>query len=381
MDDKCAVCVEETWKYKCPRCMKKTCSLACSKKHKETDSCSGIGNATEYVSSQSLKEADTVEEMNHLVQRDYNFLIGMNRKLSVLKEDGKSKNKRVLQKAPGAAGMNRYNVSKPPRVLRRGVKCLLLPKGMQRSVANKSKWDKPLDTFVWSIEWLLIDPSDNTWSHLSHRNKEESKLVDCIGKQVYDKCKEFYHRSVKGEDAENTTSSKEDRSNQMIELGFRFYTKWFSNNVESVMDTKEVIEVDPKKCVGEIFKDMTVIEFPTIFIVPDIQKLTAHGFHLHVAGSDEDNVPIRRLQDPVSRDVDVSATITSNPTEIPEPIAYQAQDIESQQPVNASALALASGSESDSSSECSAPEECSVKGHSDSEDDYDVGVSLDFLTA
>lgn len=391
MDDKCMVCLNETWKYKCPRCLKKSCSLACSKKHKETDNCSGISNATEYVSSQNLKEADTSEEMNHLVQRDYNFLIGMNRRLAVLKEDGKSKNKRVLQKVPGVTGPSRYNVSKPPRVMRRGVKCLLLPKGMQRSISNKSKWDKPLDTFVWSLEWVLFDQKDEHWSHLSHRNKEESELVHCIGKQVYDKCKEFYRGAEEEEDKENSATTKEDRSSQMIEFGFRFFTKWFPNNVESIMDTKEVVEIDPKKCVGEIFRDMTVIEFPTIFIVPDMETLTKHGFHLHVEGSIDTPVPLRRLTDPVQQATSTTTTTAPIPviSESHYPVEYSVIDPKPQASLDVAKSSDSTSSDSvsdsdadlDSDSDSSAPEEGSAKRHSDSEDDYEVGVSLDFLTA
>ena len=394
----CEVCQQNEWKYKCPRCLKRTCSVVCSKKHKEADSCSGISSVTEYISSESLKGADTEEEMNHLVQRDYNFLIGMNRKLSILKEDGKNKNKRALQKVPAAAAQtqagNTYQVTKPHKVLRRGVKCLLLPKGMQRSLSNKSKWDKPLDTFVWSLEWILVDTRENvganniSWKHLSHRNKEESKLVECLGKQVYDKCKEFYCKETTVTDQEAATT-KDDRSNHILNMGLRFFTKWFPNNVESIMDTKEVIEIDPRQCVGEIFKDRTVIEFPTIYIAPNLGSLTKLELNLHVEGQ-EKSLPVMSRYN--------NSTKPASDNRVPALHSKSESSSESDPSSSSSSSSdSSSSSESDADSDSSTPEENSTANpagtahdsNSDSdsssekedEDGYEVGVSLDFLAS
>lgn len=324
--------------------------MECSRTHKRVDQCSGLGSdSTEYIPSQQLKEADTEEQMNVLVQRDYNFLIGMNRKLAVMKEDGKARNKKTLQQGSGSI-QNRFHVSKPHRVLRRGVKCLILPKGMHRSMSNKSKWDKPLDTFVWSLEWSLFGDNGKVWNHVSHRNKEDAILVDCVGKQVYDKLRETYSINV---EEDETKSTKEDRSKQLIEFGLKFFTKWFQPDSDSIMDTKTVIEINPTKCLGEIFKDMTVIEFPTIFIVPDSEVMTKHGYLLHSDIRKAEKTAETDGKEKISEDT--SSSSDSEETDRPE-----------------------SSDQSDSSSE---PEEESAKVNSDSEDGYSLGVSLDFLTS
>lgn len=368
---KCEVCNEAEFRYRCPRCLRRICSLACSREHKKLYSCSGVANAaTDYVGSKDLKDADTRDEKNHLVQRDYNFLVNMNRQLSLLKEDGKVKSKRVFSVRGNngnwnESNQNRYNVSKARHVMRRGVKCLLLPKGMQRSVSNKSKWDKPLDTFVWSLEWVLINEQGEPWSHISHRNKEEACVVNCVGKQVYDRCMELYDLKAQEHSLdreEDTKTTKEDRSKQILDFGLKFYTKCFPSELDMVMDTKVVTEINPSECVGQVFKDRTVIEFPTVFIVPDFKKLREKGYLLeseHING-EQGNISGT-----------TNGAVSNESSE---------QDSSSDEETSSSDSSSEYSSESSSDESSDEPEEESAKQSSTS-DDYNPGVNLDFLTA
>lgn len=264
----CEVCGECEFKYKCPKCLKKSCSLACSKKHKADDGCSGMAHdPTVYIGSEALKnEDDEKHEMNVVVQRDYNFLTHMKRTVELHKRDGKLKNKRTLNLQYGGGKRPRYNESPSPRVIRRGVNCLVLPKGMQRSQANKSKWDKALDLFVWSIEWILFPAQDvpsEPFVHVSHRIKESDSIAESMGKIIYDKCCEFYQLGA----AEEGQETKEDRTRKVVSSGLLFYTKWFPYNTTDVVDSKKLVRLDSSgKSIAEQFRNKTVIEFPTIFV-------------------------------------------------------------------------------------------------------------------
>lgn len=264
----CEVCQDAEFRYRCPRCLKKTCSLQCSKDHKARDGCSGVAHdPTGYISSETLKnEDDEKRESNLLVQRDYNFLTQMKRAVELNKRDGKAKNKRSLNFIYSASKRPRAEESQRRRVIRRGVNCLTLPRGMQRSLANKSKWDKPLDLFVWSIEWVLFPSKDETepFVHVSHRIKETDSLVESMGKIIYDKCCDFYQLHA-GDDARPET--KEDRTEGLVGSGLRFFTKWFPYNTLDALDSKKLVQLDPsKKSIAELFRNRTVIEFPTIFV-------------------------------------------------------------------------------------------------------------------
>lgn len=348
----CEVCQLEDFKYKCPRCLKKTCCLECTKKHKTQDHCSGTAyNPATYIASETLKDADTPDETNKLVQRDYNFLIGMNRQLELLKRDGKTKNKRALVTQHVPQHLKRSHTEQTPYVIRRGVHCLLLPKGMQKSLQNKSKWDKPLDQFVWTIEWCLLGPQGSTnFSHISHRNKEEDTLIDCIGKIVYEKCCEKY--GVK-HDAED--SNKQKRSEVLLSSGVRFYTKWFPPATQTPIDSKRLIALDPAMKVGECFRNKTVIEFPTVFLAMNHEPI---GSDFSIV--DQNGLIIHPSNGDTSRTDSSESSSESSPSSSEE-----------------------SSDDSSSDDDEAPPEEPSKKistnDEEDEEDDYTPGISLDFL--
>lgn len=335
---KCGTCFSAEAKYKCPSCLGRTCSVDCYKQHKQMYKCTGIGNeATKYIPKDILKREDTSDAMNKVVQRDYNFLMNMNRCLQVLKQDGQKfilkehgRNKNSL--------MRSGNVKLPNMVIRRGVKCFVMPRGMQRLLWNKSKWDRALDTFVWSVEWIVVNARNGgeVWKHISHRNNEEHKLVDCVSKNVFNKCMELYEQSLETEAIEESMT-KECRSKLLMKGGLKFYTKWFPTDVNGVMDSRLLVELDPEHCIGTLFKDKTVIEFPTIYIAIGIEGLEKMG--------------LRLLNEQYSSSSDSEETPSSD-------LAYEEESSFAEKPGQ-----IKTDSED-------------YKG---SEDDYTPGISLDFL--
>ncbi|KAG9393534.1 HIT zinc finger [Carpediemonas membranifera] len=66
-EEKCEVCLNEKWRYKCPRCGKKTCSLACVNEHKKESGCDGQRDVAKFVSKGDF----TLRQL----QDDYRFLM------------------------------------------------------------------------------------------------------------------------------------------------------------------------------------------------------------------------------------------------------------------------------------------------------------------
>lgn len=369
----CGVCGINEFKYKCPRCLAQTCSLECSKQHKARDDCSGqTHDPKDYISSETLKHADDEKhERNAYVQRDYNYLTQLKRMVQIQKMDARVKNKRVLGPAGHSASLKRrrygadeddHDDMECQRIIRRGVNCLMLPKGMQRSSQNRSKWDKTMDLFVWSIEWILCPlqaqgEDKQVFKHISHRIKETDFLVQGMGKNVFQKCCEFYHfAGTSGpEEGEDGSETKEERTEILQKSGLKFYTKWFPYNTTHITDSKKLVELPiHEKCIGELFRNMTVIEFPTIFIAMTEADLP-EGYEAvheetHRTETDKHTNPLNKFVDDVRETED--AARDTQPAE--EPVQKEGPDD------------VKGGRDSDSDSDS---------------DDYNPGLSMDFLTA
>lgn len=314
-----------------------------------------------------MKQADDEEhERNPYVQRDYNYLTQLKRMVNVQKMDARMKNKRVLGPAGHNANLKRrrYDMggddcdsTECQRIIRRGVNCLMLPKGMQRSLQNRSKWDKTMDLFVWSVEWILCPMQEQgekreVFKHVSHRIKETDFLVQGMGKNVFQKCCEFYHLAGTNscEEAEDGSETKEERTQILQKSGLKFYTKSFPYNTTHIMDSKKLVELTiHEKCIGELLKNTTVIEFPTIFIAMTEADLPEGYEVLHQEpGQVEHTNTLNKFIDDIREEED--AEEDSQPTE---------------EPVKKEATNASNNSDSDS----------------DSDDDYNPGLSMDFLTA
>lgn len=155
----CGICFSNDFKYKCPACGTKTCSLVCVKKHKLQFECSGHVDATKYVPMSNIKE-----DSNVLVQRDYNFLLTLGRKIDLFKTDTYQAAKPVFQKRRTKFNNNnklkqrKLNDGINSNMINKGdVKVLQMPPGMQRAKNNKTFFDKKKNEYFWTIEWIFLD--------------------------------------------------------------------------------------------------------------------------------------------------------------------------------------------------------------------------------
>lgn len=151
--------------------------------------------------------------------------------------------------------------------------------------------------YVWSLEWVIFPPTErrkeippiDTYKHISHRIKETDSVVEAMSNSIYEKCCELFgietdtaigaevHRSVdEGSDTvpQDKKKDKRKRPQLLIDNRLKFYVKWFPYNTTECLDSKELIEIAPMgECIGEILRNRTVIEFPTIYIARDINDL------------------------------------------------------------------------------------------------------------
>ncbi|KAH0151927.1 hypothetical protein KCU67_g10043, partial [Aureobasidium melanogenum] len=185
----CSICHSAPPKYTCPRDAVRTCSLACSQSHKRRAACSGLRDPAAYVSKSSLQTAGGID-------RDYNFLSGLERNLSRAEQqtsergvalDGKGKP--VFQKRwhdNGALG----------KYLREhGIVVHKAPIGMARQKANQTRFIQKSKRIVWSVEWVVDGEKRVT-------EVDESRTVEEAYKELMlDKERENKKRKRTQEDA------------------------------------------------------------------------------------------------------------------------------------------------------------------------------------
>lgn len=65
-EEKCMICKENLFKYRCPRCEVLTCSLSCVNKHKKESKCSGKRDKTQYIPLSQFTEGDLISDLQFL---------------------------------------------------------------------------------------------------------------------------------------------------------------------------------------------------------------------------------------------------------------------------------------------------------------------------
>ncbi|KAI5363094.1 putative Zinc finger, HIT-type [Septoria linicola] len=152
----CSICYENKPKYRCPRCQTKTCSLPCTQKHKQRAACNGVRNPAEY-----LKRSQLATPVG--IDRDYNYLKSIERSIDVAGRDCEERGVDVVERAatkplararhPESA-LRKYLTEN--RIDMRGA-----PTGMSRQRANQTRSTKR-HQIMWTVEWIDIDGQRTT---------------------------------------------------------------------------------------------------------------------------------------------------------------------------------------------------------------------------
>lgn len=277
-DNVCTVCQTNEHKYKCPACGMKTCSLACVTRHKKQTECTGVVDQTKFIPKNELTED------SGYINRDYNFLLNFGRNIQLSKTDIKSNAKNIFKRQYNnnynnnnnrnskrfkanseqeedqriAIVNNAYSNNPPTSIKRNNTLVIQLPQGMSRSSSNKSGYDKKLQSFTWTVEWVLIDTNgDIKKTFLSYRLKEHLSLKDAVPMNILN----------------NTIPEEEEGNNRIEKNQLSFYLE---NVVNFNKPNKSIIQISPEDLISVALKDKIVLEFPTIYIT--LNKDTWNNF-------------------------------------------------------------------------------------------------------
>lgn len=227
----CEICKLNESKYTCPRCSLHTCSLNCFKQHKVEKSCSGVSDASlgtrdTYINKSDLNKAD--------VQRDYNFLIKLNRSLELTKRK-KDDNKILMPNK--RTNRSRTQLQQRSMISLRGAKVKKVPFGMERGKINKS--GGKANNWFWTVEWLLIDSNFNILQkYIRYKSNEISKIKDLVPQGWIDK--------------------NEDGSMESYQILLKN------------MDKKNsFFDIDKEMKLSDAVMGRTIIEFPTFYITKE----------------------------------------------------------------------------------------------------------------
>lgn len=259
-DNTCSICLENPVKYTCPACKVQTCSATCVKRHKLRSECSGLPDPSKFIPNKDL------EANSSLVNRDYNYLLGLERKITLAKRDIKEGAKSVFKRnansgrpnkrprlgelAPDEEDKRLSIVEKifPHRPTysnrRQNTLVIQLPAGMSRASQNKSGYDKKSGSYTWTVDWIPVTSEGKELKDFtSFRLKEGQLLKELVPMSVLNKI----------------------FAPEGIEVGdFSFYLE---NCLKPSDVAKSLIPLDPEKTLADNLKDMVVLEFPRIYVV------------------------------------------------------------------------------------------------------------------
>lgn len=263
----CSICHLNEHKYTCPACGVKTCSINCVRRHKRQTECSGLVDQSKFVPKKILSQDET-----H-INRDYNFLMNVGRQIHVGKGDIKSNAKNVFKRQFSGGNQNKNKRVKgnnadaketvdtrvecvkkvflqdPNTMIKRNNTMIIqLPPGMSRASSNKTGYDKKAGSFIWTVEWVIIDDAGNEKDRfISYRLKEHLLLKDAVPMNILS-------NAVDGEDGSTRNIDKEQ---------LHFYLA----NVVGIGKTKDsILHLNEANLISDALTNKIVLEYPTIYI-------------------------------------------------------------------------------------------------------------------
>lgn len=260
-DSLCSICLENIAKYTCPACKAQTCSATCVKRHKLHSECSGLPDPSKFVPNKDL------ESNSALVNRDYNYLLTLERKISLAKQDVKDGARNVFKRNANQTRNNKFQrlnsqapeedkdtrlelvekffPHKPTHSIRRkNTLVIQLPPGMSRATQNKSGYDKKSGSYIWTIDWIPVDSNGNVLNYFtSFRLKETQLLKDAIPISVLSK---FFAPQ---------------------ELHIEEFSFYLENCLKLPDISRSLFSLDPNSSLADNLKDLVILEYPRIFVI------------------------------------------------------------------------------------------------------------------
>ncbi len=275
---KCDICQLNVHKYKCPRCEMKTCSLTCCNKHKIDTNCNGQRDRTKFTIKEELdllSDYRFLEEQSLLVDTSHRNLVAQD-SLVNKSANGFFENLRKFLN-------NEFNI------------CLrIMPSQSSRHLSNKTKFNRSTKMVSWSMELIFhSDHNDiikiNTKNILfSSKNSLKEGLIN-----FYDKYKNELIESA---------ASNSSLVNPMS-LYASFNTYFENNNFQELnilfriddyeKKEKYFIELNLNDSLEQLFRDKTIIEYPTLYIV---KSNCLHEYLIKKEEKDELNIMTKSMK-------------------------------------------------------------------------------------
>ncbi|EME78554.1 uncharacterized protein MYCFIDRAFT_205082 [Pseudocercospora fijiensis CIRAD86] len=307
----CSICYTNKPKYRCPRCKTQTCSLPCSKKHKQRASCSGVRNPAEFVKKSQLATPAGVD-------RDYNYLKGVERSIDVASREASD---RGIGK--NAAHHRVFRGNHPESIVQKYLAANRIamhraPTGMSRQKSNQTRASKR-NHILWTVEWIDADGQSN----ISNDCLESDKL-----RNLYAGTQLRQHHASNGESERAASKRRRLERKKFAETEQQTETAPTepqpNGDVESVIEeesasaklnigagatadgeqgsgssaiqqhfyllrpgtsssNKVLIPLDADTTLTAMLRDKTVLEFPTIYVLPQASKSLPPGYILEDA--------------------------------------------------------------------------------------------------
>lgn len=249
----CSICLTNPIKYTCPACEARTCSIECVKRHKKQTECTGVVDQSKFIPKKELATDPLY------INRDYNFLMKLGRDIQVGKRDVKGNAKNVFKRGNNSNYNRNKRVKLDPNtddrvdaveqyfpnssstvIKRQNTMVILLPDGMSRSTSNKTGYDKKLQTFTWTIQWIFLnDKREVIKDFLSYRISESLPLIEALPFSVL-------------------TNVQEDLKKEDI--------KFYLSNVFKHNQKQTYIKLQNDVTIADNLEGTVVLEYPTIYI-------------------------------------------------------------------------------------------------------------------
>ncbi|PWY94205.1 putative HIT finger domain protein [Aspergillus sclerotioniger CBS 115572] len=302
LSDLCSICHIQPPKYRCPRCNTRTCSLPCTRRHKLWSQCSGIRDPAAYLRRNELATEAAFD-------RDFNFITGIERSIERAGRDAENRGINVGEKAGyapgnggngngkrkrgqggGGGGVTKGEMGFMRRVESAGVKVVRAPKGMSRNRSNGSRWLAKNQCLIWTVEWIMGDGEKKM------RNCTETSTIADSHDRVLPRPKEDNAEQTQtGEkpeqelepspDAAQDPASTTDNTPQPTNAPDIPDTQpettdtlqptphrdvyFYLHRPRTTTKQPVLIPLSPKMSITAALRGHTVLEFPTIYALPD----------------------------------------------------------------------------------------------------------------
>jgi len=248
----CQECRKNPVLYQCPRCNFRSCSLECCKAHKVRTGCNGKRDRTAFLPVSRMDDR-TMDSDYHFLEDVLGQVESSQRYLKQMGGSGGNQHHKKRQRLEAQAEPHpvlkisefkgplvNSNVSHPKwrhfqqQASDRGVQLVFMPPGMQRHKLNKSYVKE--DAIYWTVEWCVYSAKTNQPSV-----RQTTTLVP---------------ESAIVEKALPTSIAPSQQ--------YSFLMK----KLPSPSNQPKYVQLSNTTTLAEALRDMTVIEYPTIDVVP-----------------------------------------------------------------------------------------------------------------